>query len=77
MPPRVRRRSPLAERILHQSESVVHKDYDSEIGMFVDDDRFDPQAVAILKQSFVDMGTLKEKPADSALFDTQCLPIRP
>jgi len=67
----------LAERILHQSESVVHKDYDSEIGMFVDDGRFDPQAVAILKQSFVDMGTLKEKPADSALFDTRFLPIRP
>lgn len=55
----------------------MHKDYDSEIGMFVDDDRFDPQAVAILKQSFVDMGTLKEKPADSALFDTRFLPIRP
>ena len=69
--------SALAERILHQSESVVHKDYDSEIGMFVDDGRFDPQAVAILKQSFVDMGTLKEKPADSALFDTRFLPIRP
>ena len=69
--------SVLAERILHQNASVVHKDYNSEIGMFVDDGRFDPQAVAVLAQSFVDMGTLKEKPADSALFTTQFLPIKP
>ena len=69
--------SALAERILHQSESVVRKDYDSEIGMFIDDGRFDPQAIAVLKQSFVDMGTLKEKPADTALFTTQFLPIKP
>ena len=34
------------------------KDYDFEAGMFIDDGRFDPQAVAALKQSFVDMGTL-------------------
>jgi NitT/TauT family transport system substrate-binding protein len=69
--------SVLAERILHQNASVVHKDYDSEIGMFVDDGRFDPQAVAVLAQSFVDMGTLKQKPADSALFTTQFLPVKP
>jgi NitT/TauT family transport system substrate-binding protein len=67
----------VAERVLHQSTSVVHKDYDSEIGMFVDDGRFDPQAIAVLKQSYVDMGTLKEKPSDSELFTTQFLPIKP
>jgi len=67
----------LGERILHQSASVAHKTYDSEIGMFVDDGRFDPQAVAVLKQSYVDMGTLKEKPPDNALFTTQFLPIKP
>lgn len=69
--------SRLAERILHQDASVAHKDYDSEIGMFVDDGQFDPQAITVLKQSFVDMGTLKQKPADSAMFNTQFLPIRP
>ena len=69
--------SVLAEHILHQSANVVHKDYNSEIGMFVDDGRFDPQAIAVLAQSFVDMGTLKQKPADSALFSTQFLPINP
>lgn len=69
--------SALAERILHHSAGVAHKVYDLEIGMFVDDGRFDPQAVAVLKQSFVEMGTLKEKPADSALFTTQFLPVEP
>ena len=38
--------------------TVVGKDYDFEAGMFIVDGRFDPQAVAALKQSFVDMGTL-------------------
>jgi NitT/TauT family transport system substrate-binding protein len=68
--------SAIAERVLHQSAGVADKDYD-EISMFIGDGRFDPQAVAVLKQSYVDMGTLKEKPADSALFTTQFLPIKP
>lgn len=69
--------SAVAERVLHQSARVVREDYDKEIGMFIDDGHFDPQAVAVLKQSFVDMGTLKQKPADSAMFSTQFLPIKP
>jgi NitT/TauT family transport system substrate-binding protein len=67
----------LAERVLHQSAGVEHRVYDLEIGMLIGDGRFDPQAVSVLKQSFVDMGTLKEKPAYSALFTTQFLPIQP
>src|SRR5262249_22524943 len=51
--------SALAEQVLHQSASVVRKDYDFEVGMFNDDGRFDAKAIAALKQSFVDMGTLK------------------
>jgi len=47
--------SGLAERVLHQSAAVVGKDYDFEAGMFIDDGRFDAQAVAALKQSFIDM----------------------
>jgi hypothetical protein len=63
--------------VLAQSASVVDKDYDFEIGMFIDDGRFDPQAVAALKQSYIEMGTLKEKPADDVLFTTQFLPVQP
>jgi NitT/TauT family transport system substrate-binding protein len=68
--------SEIAERVLHQSPTVVQQDYDFEIGMFIDDGRFDPQAVAALKQSYVDMGTLAEKPADTALFTTQFVPVK-
>jgi hypothetical protein len=45
--------------------------------MFNDDGHFDPDAVAVLKQSYVDMGTLASKPPDDVLFTTQFLPIRP
>lgn len=69
--------SAIAARVMHQSPAVARKDYDSEIDMFSDDGRFDPQAVAVLKQSFVDMGTLKGIPPDDALFTTQFLPVKP
>jgi ABC-type nitrate/sulfonate/bicarbonate transport system substrate-binding protein len=69
--------SALAERVLHQSATVVGEDYDFEIGMFNDDGRFDPQAVAALKQSFIEMGTLATKPADDELFTTQFVPVKP
>jgi NitT/TauT family transport system substrate-binding protein len=68
--------SAVAERVLHESPAVVRQDYDFEIGMFIDDGRFDPQAVAALKQSYVDMGTLAAKPADDALFTTQFVPVK-
>jgi NitT/TauT family transport system substrate-binding protein len=67
----------LAMRVLRQSRTVVNEDYDLEVGMFNDDGRFDPQALAVLKQSFVDMGTLREKPADDVLFTTQFLQLKP
>ncbi len=44
--------SVVAERVLHQSPAVAGRNYDFEIGMLIDDGRFDPQAVATLKQSY-------------------------
>jgi NitT/TauT family transport system substrate-binding protein len=68
--------SAVAERVLHQSPAVAGRNYDFEIGMLIDDGRFDPQAVATLKQSYVDMGTLPDKPADDVLFTTQFVPVK-
>jgi NitT/TauT family transport system substrate-binding protein len=65
----------VAERVLHQSPAVAGRNYDFEIGMLLDDGRFDPKAVATLKQSYVDMGTLPDKPADDVLFTTQFVPV--
>jgi ABC-type nitrate/sulfonate/bicarbonate transport system substrate-binding protein len=66
-----------AERLLKQSPRVASETYDYEISMLTDDGRFDPQAVAVLKQSFVEMGTLDKKPADDELFTTHFLPVKP
>ena len=44
--------------------------------MFSDDGRFDPLAVATLKQSFLDMKTLRSEPTNAELFTTQFVPIK-
>jgi ABC-type nitrate/sulfonate/bicarbonate transport system substrate-binding protein len=68
--------SSLAERVLQQSPSLARKVYDLQAGMFIEDGRFDPLAVAALKQSFIDMKTLPSAPADADLFTTQFLPVK-
>jgi len=68
--------SRLAERVLLQSPGLARKVYDLEAGMFLDDGRFEPRAVAVLKQSFLDMKTLRNEPADAELFTTQFVPIK-
>ena len=68
--------SRLAERVLQQSPGLARKVYDLQAGMFLDDGRFDPLAVAALKQSFIDMKTLRSEPADAELFTTQFVPIK-
>jgi ABC-type nitrate/sulfonate/bicarbonate transport system substrate-binding protein len=65
----------VAERVLQQSLGLARKVFDLEVGMFSDDGRFDPRAVATLKQSFIDMKTLPSAPADVDLFTTQFVPV--
>ncbi len=69
--------SEAAERIINQSPAVAERSYDSEISMLSEDGRFDPAAVEVLKESFVEMGTLDAKPSDDQLFTTRFLPVRP
>jgi ABC-type nitrate/sulfonate/bicarbonate transport system substrate-binding protein len=68
--------SSLAERVLGQSPGLARRVYDLEAGMFSDDGRFEPRAVATLKQSFIDMKTLQSVPADAELFTTQFVPVK-
>lgn len=65
----------VAERVLQQSLGLARKVFDLEVGMFSDDGRFDPRAIATLKQSFIDMKTLPSAPADVDLFTTQFVPV--
>jgi NitT/TauT family transport system substrate-binding protein len=67
----------IATRILHQSPNVMSRTWDYEISMLETDGHFDPEAVAVLKESFIGMGILTEKPRDDQLFTTQFLPVKP
>jgi NitT/TauT family transport system substrate-binding protein len=66
----------VAEAVLKFSPAVAEKAYDHEIGGFIPDGRFDPKAVAVLKQSFVEMAILPSEPKDSELFTTRFLPVK-
>lgn len=67
----------VAEAVLHESPAVASKVYDYEISMLQTGGEFNPKAVAVLKQSFIDMGMLKTKPQDDQLFTTKFLPVKP
>lgn len=62
---------------MHETPEIAEKAYDSEISNFIPDGTFDPKAVAVLKQSFIDMGMLKTEPKDDQMFTTQFLPVNP
>lgn len=67
----------ITSKVVKLSPAVVSRAYDDQIGIFNIDGRFDPDAVAMLKKSFIEMGLLKEEPKDSQLFTTQFLPVKP
>jgi NitT/TauT family transport system substrate-binding protein len=67
----------VAMRVLGQSKAVMDKTYDDEVSMLSDDGRFDAKAVAVIKQSFVDMDILQKLPDDSELFTTRFVPAKP
>ena len=66
----------ITAKVVNLSPSVIERAYDEQIGIFSEDFTFDPKAVAVLKQSFIDMGLLKEIPDDKAMFTTQFLPVK-
>jgi ABC-type nitrate/sulfonate/bicarbonate transport system substrate-binding protein len=64
----------VAARVLQRSNDVISRTYDIEIKMMLDDGLFDPKAIAVLKQSFIDMGILNRTPSDDELFTTRFVP---
>jgi NitT/TauT family transport system substrate-binding protein len=67
----------IATRVLHQSPTVMDRTYDSELPMLSTDGTFDPEAMDVLKESFVEMGILDTKPRDDQLLTTQFVPVKP
>jgi NitT/TauT family transport system substrate-binding protein len=66
----------ITSKVIQVAPSVIDRAYDQQIGIFSDDLSFDPRAVAVLKQSFIEMGLLKDIPEDNAMFTTQFLPVK-
>ena len=66
----------ISAKVLDLSPAVAGRTYDEQIGYFSTDGVFDPAAVAVLKQSYIEMGLLKDKPADKDLFSTQFVPVK-
>jgi len=66
----------ITAKVLNYSPTVIARAYDEQIGIFSQDGTFDPKAVAVLKQSFIEMGLLKEIPDDKVMFTTQFVPVK-
>jgi NitT/TauT family transport system substrate-binding protein len=60
--------------INHFSESVMSREYDLTIGMHTKDCRFEPEALATLKRSFVDMKLIEGEPDISKFYTEIYLP---
>jgi ABC-type nitrate/sulfonate/bicarbonate transport system substrate-binding protein len=67
----------VAVSALKESPTSAGKTYDYLISALSNDGTFDPKAVQVLKQSFVQMNILKTVPPDNELFTTQFVPATP
>jgi ABC-type nitrate/sulfonate/bicarbonate transport system substrate-binding protein len=63
--------------VIKLNPSVISRAYDDQIGIFSMDGVFDPKALAVLKQSFIEMGLLKDIPDDKVLLTTEFVPVKP
>jgi NitT/TauT family transport system substrate-binding protein len=65
-----------SQQVTLLSDDLASKVYDVEMPTFSTDGRFDPKAAAAVKQAMLDLGTVKEKPEDKAVFTEEFLPKR-
>ena len=63
-----------SQKVTLLDDALASKVYDTEMPTFSTDGRFDPKGVAAVKQAMLDLGTVKEKPDDKALFTGEFLP---
>jgi ABC-type nitrate/sulfonate/bicarbonate transport system substrate-binding protein len=66
----------IAAKAMHLDPSILSRVYDLEVGAFSSDGHFDPKAVDLVKQSFIDMGSLTEKPRDDQILTTKFVPVK-
>jgi NitT/TauT family transport system substrate-binding protein len=67
----------VAVSALKETPASASKTYDYLISALSNDGTFNPKALEVLKQSFVDMNILKTVPPDRELFTTEFVPVTP
>ncbi len=67
----------ISSKVMNMSPAVITKTYDYEIAMMSNDGSFDPAAIKVLKESYVEMGALDTVPKDEQLFTTKFVPVKP
>jgi NitT/TauT family transport system substrate-binding protein len=66
----------IAAKAMHLDPSILSRVYDLEVHSFSSDGHFDPNAVDLLKQSFIDMGSLPAKPSDDQILTKKFVPVK-
>jgi len=66
----------ITAKVLNLDRSVIGRVYDEQIKIFTADGRFDPRALAVIRQSLVEMGILQQPPEDSVMFTTRFVPVK-
>ena len=56
--------------------AVISRVYDEQIKIFTSDGQFDPKALAVIRQSLVEMGILQQVPEDSVMFTRRFVPVK-
>lgn len=64
----------IASQVTNVSAEIIDRTYDQVMPMFSDDGRFDPQALAVLRRSFVELGLLPTEPDMTKLYTERFLP---
>jgi len=67
----------IASKVLGSSLAVESRTYDAQVSMLLDDGRFDPAAIEVIKDSFMEMGQLTQRPTTDQLLTTRFLPVKP
>lgn len=67
----------IAVRELHNTPAIMNRIYDDLSSWLGSDGQFDPEALEVLKSSFVDMGILDKKPTDDEFMTRRFVPVKP
>ena len=67
----------IAVHELHNTPEIMNRIYDELAPWLESDGHFDPQAIELSKNSFVDMGILDKKPSSDDILTTKFVPVKP